>query len=141
MKRTRLSPVSAKRRKRMAEVREFREQLVAAIGRCEVCGLDPTRVKPGQIAWSISCHEIANGPDRDKALDKRFACLVVCWLCNSEELTNKAKWPQARQLALLKRRRHEDHDLAAFNALVGYGPNRITDADVARYEEDFDGQV
>ena len=141
MKRRLIKPVSDKRKARMAEVREFRSNLVAEVGRCEVCGHDPTRVKPGQIAWSIACHEVANGPDRDKALDCRFAILVCCWLCNSEDLTDKVKWPQARQLAVLKRSRPYDYDLAAFNELVGYGKDRITEAEVAQYEEEINGQV
>jgi hypothetical protein len=36
------------------------------------------------------------------------------------------------QLAVLKKRRPADYDLAAYNRLIGLGPNRITEEDVSR---------
>ena len=78
----------------------------------------------------MCCHEIANGPDRQKALDQPYAILVLCWWCNAHEVTDKRQWPQARQLAVLKARAPDSYDLAAFNTLVGRGPRRITEEDV-----------
>ena len=77
-------------------------------------------------------HEIANGPDRQKALDKPYATLVLCWRCNCEEVEDKQRWPQARQLSRLRARRPLDYDLAAFNRLVNpNAPRRITEEEVA----------
>lgn len=79
----------------------------------------------------MCCHEIANGPDRHKALDKEYALLVLCWYCNGHVVTAKAAWPQARQLAFLRRSRPLDFDLEAFNRLVNpNAPGRITLDDV-----------
>lgn len=125
---------SASHRQRAAECRDIRREMVLNVGRCEMCGHDPTNPKAGAIAWQLDCHEIANGPHRQKALDKPFALLVLCWWCNSEEATDKTKWPEARQLAALKRSRPQDYNLAAYNALVGHGPNRITEDEVMALE-------
>lgn len=75
-------------------------------------------------------HEIANGALRRKAWDKPYATLVVCWHCNGE-LMDKGKWPQARQLAVLKEKAPDQYDLEAFNHLVNpNAPNRITQEEV-----------
>lgn len=131
MRRTPLRRQSAKHRQRADECRDIRRELVLSVGRCEMCGHDPTNHKAGAIAWRLDAHEIANGPNRQKALDKPFALLVLCWLCNSEEATNKTVWPEARQLALLKTKRPWDYNLADYNALVNpRAPNGITAAEV-----------
>jgi len=79
-------------------------------------------------------HEVANGPNREKALDKPYAILVLCTNCNHQEVEDKRKWPQARQLAVLLRSRPNDYDLVAFNRLVNpNAPNRITPDEVAAY--------
>lgn len=81
----------------------------------------------------MCCHEIANGPLRQIALDKPFALLVVCWWCNGL-LCNKSRWPEARQLAVLQRAAPDDYDLAAYNALVNpRAPNRITQEEVDEF--------
>lgn len=106
--------------------------MIAAAGRCEICGRSPARPhrgKPRELS-SLCCHEIACGPHRQKALDKPFAMLVLCWWCNGHVVTDKKTWPEARQLGVLRARRPNDYDLAAYNALVGYGPDRITEDDV-----------
>ena len=118
---------SAKFRARAAEVRPFRKALIQRVGHCEVCGHDPNRVRPGMIAWEMCCHEILNGPLRQKCLDKAHSLLVVCWVCNSERLTNKVEYPEARQLAILRASRPDDFDLAKHNALANpNAPNRVT---------------
>ena len=116
---------SKKRAKRDAEVRQFRQDLVVEVGRCEVCG---------NRRRKLDCHEIANGPLREKCLDKRYGLLVTCWPCNSDQLTDKAKYPEAWQLAILKRSRPKDYSLADYNALKGYGKHRISEEDVEQWE-------
>lgn len=127
--------VSEKTATREAECCEFRRQLVWEVGRCEICNHEPGRAKLGQIDWRLCCHEIANGPHRQKALDKPYAILVVCWWCNSERLTDKRLWPIARQLAALKRSRLQDYNLTRFNELVGRGPWWMEEEDVARFAD------
>jgi len=116
---------SAKTRKRERECREFREALIRKVFRCEIHGWP----------WfsDLVVHEIARGPNRLKALDKPFAMLVVCGKCHLEIHAGKEPWPEARQLAVLKRSRPDDLDLPAYNKLVGYGPNRIADEDLAMW--------
>ncbi|HDY64795.1 MAG TPA: hypothetical protein ENH84_01005 [Phycisphaerae bacterium] len=85
----------------------------------------------------LCCHEIACGTHRQKALDKPYALLVLCWWCNGYVVTDKGAWPEARQLALLKRRSPEDYDLVAYNLLVNpRAPNRITEKEVDAYGSD-----
>jgi hypothetical protein len=48
-------------------------------------------------------------------------------------LEDKALWPEARQLALL-RSKSPDYDLVKYNELVNkQAPNRVTPEDVAKY--------
>jgi hypothetical protein len=134
--RKRLRPVSAKQRSRADEAREVRQALILEVGRCEMCGHNPTNHTAGCVAWRLDAHEILNGPLRQACLDKRHSLLVLCWLCNSEEATDKGKWPEARQLCLLKFKRPWDYDLAAHNLLANpRAPNRITQAEVDAYLE------
>lgn len=101
-----------------------------------ICGHSPAnrwRDKPAECS-RLCCHEIANGPNRQKAIDKPYAILVLCWHCNGEEVENKAAWPEARQLALLQDRSPNDYDLAAYNYLMNpQAPNRITQEEVEMY--------
>ena len=93
----------------------------------------PHRDKPRECS-QLCCHEIANGPLRDKALDQPYAILVLCYYCNSEEMEDSRKWPEARQLALLMAESPEDYDLTAYNALVNpRAPNRITQGEVDEF--------
>lgn len=98
-----------------------------------ICGRSPWspwRDKPRECS-RLCVHEIANGPLRDKALDKPYACLVLCWWCNGYEVVNKKVWPEARQLAVLKARGQGAYDLPAYNRLVNErAPNRITPEEV-----------
>ena len=84
---------------------------------------------------SMLCvHEIARGPLRQKSLDKPYACLVACHYCNQFQLHNRKEWPEARQLARLKKSRPNDYDLVAYNLLVNeQAPNRITQDEVDSY--------
>lgn len=127
--------VSKKRAEKMLSVREFRNGMIKTIGCCELCGASPTRPKHAIHSMNDLCvHEIANGPDREKALDKPYAILVLCWKCNSYEVVDKGVWPQARQLALLKTSRPSDYDLPAFNYLVNpRAPKRIEQKEVDQW--------
>ncbi len=127
--------ISKNKARRDAECRPFREQLKREVGHCEICGHDPTRVKWGDIAWRLGVHEIARGPFRDRAQDKPYAVLVVCYRCHTERLSSAAEWPKARQLAALRRSRPEHHDLKAFNSLIDWGPDRISEEDVTAWAE------
>ena len=125
--------VSKKTAARNAECRDFREQFAAEVDRCEICGHERTRSYPGRIVWALHIHEIARGALRAAALDKRYAILRVCYRCH-EALGNRREWPDARQLAALRRSRPKDYDLVAFNALVGRGPERVTEEDVRKWD-------
>lgn len=131
-----------KRRARNDEARVIRQAMVDAATGCELCGCSPLR--PNRrlpIGMSQLCvHEIANGPLRNKAQDKPYATLVVCWACNAE-LNNKGRdgWPEPRQLAVLALSRPQDFDLRAYNELVNpRAPRRITLFEV--YEEMVEAQ-
>jgi len=125
--------VSKKTAARIAECKELRKQMVREIGRCELCWHDPKKVRPGNVAWALHVHEIARGATRQAALDKRYATLVLCYHCHMNRIHGNERWPETRQLAVLKTRRPKDYDLAAYNELVGYGPDRITDEDVCKW--------
>jgi len=107
---------SKKRARREREAKPFREALVARVGRCENCG----------AKRKLCVHEIANGTNRQKALDQPYAVLVLCWACNGGPFENKGEWPESRQLALLRARRPSDFDLAAYLELTSpNAPRRI----------------
>jgi len=123
-----MQPISKKKAARDAEEAAFKRKLCDELGVCEICGPDATRAKS-----DIEMHHIARGIHREKASVARFAVLLLCWRCHELEVDDPAKWPQSRQLAVLKRSRPQDYDLAAFNALVGWGRYRITEDDVKQW--------
>lgn len=105
-----------KARKRNNEAKPIREALRSEVQRCEISGA----VGPFDV------HEICRGVNRSKALDKRFALLVVSRLSH-EALGSAKAWPEARQLAVLAERRLFDFDLKAYLELTSpRAPNRIT---------------
>ena len=109
--------------------------LVAEVGHCELCGHDPSRVRPGSVKWALHEHHIARGIHRGKAKGKRFASLALCFRCHMHRIHGgKEQWPEARQLAVLKRARPADYDLTAYNQLIGYGPERLSEEDVGEWE-------
>ena len=115
----------SKKRSRNRQVAQFRRALIVEVGRCELC----------RQRFGLEVHEICRGPHREQALDQRCALLVVCRRCHSERLSSRAEWPESRQLAALKRSRRADYSLAEFNALVGLGPERVTEADVDQWQQ------
>ena len=126
-----MNRVSKKTAARNAAVALFRKQLVQEIGYCELCNHNPRRMRFGQIAWRLDVHEIANGPNRQKALDKRFAVLVVCRACHMDRLSSRAEWPEARQLAALRRSRPRDYSLEKYlETFYPNAPERITEEEV-----------
>lgn len=126
---------SDKRRERAAEVKPLRESLIAETGKCMICGANesrPTRGLPPQLSV-LACHEILNGPLRNKTLDEPCALLVVCWRCN-QELNNKGLWPAARQLSVLLSKAPDRYDLKRFNLLRNpNAPNFVTQEEVDGY--------
>ena len=108
--------------------------LLAEIFQCELCGHDPTRPRPGQVGWALHAHHIMRGPLRQKSTGKRFATLVLCFWCHTERIHGNEYWPEARQLAVLKRSRPEDFDLDGYNKLKGQGPSRVTEHDIRIWE-------
>jgi hypothetical protein len=118
-----MKQMSDKARKRWLEAKPIRDALRSEAGRCEITG----------AAGVLDVHEICRGVHRSKALDKRFALLVVCRFAH-EELGSAAKWPEARQLAVLAERRLFDFDLVAYLNLTNpRAPNRVTLEEVLEY--------
>jgi len=128
------------RRKREAEAKPFRDNLIAQVGQCENCGCSPSN-RHGRMAEmaKLSVHEIADGTHRQKALDKPYAVLVLCWACNSGPFKDRSEWSEARQLALLARRRPKDFNLQAYLELTSpRAMQRITIQEVLdEMEEDY----
>lgn len=125
--------VSERRRERNDDVREFRAALVKEFGACMVCG----------SRRDLACHEILNGPLRNKTLNEPCSLLVACWSCNSGPLNRKGEWPVARQLAVLRVKAPHYFDLERFNWLRNpNAPNYVTTEDLNEYGNPsrFDGQ-
>lgn len=122
---------SDKRAARDREASIVRKALITEVNMCEICGTSPRLPRhPIRERNQLCVHEIARGPLRNKAMDKRYATLVVCWGCN-EVLNDRSIWPEPRQLRVLARSRPDDYDLAAYNRLVNENaPNRITEDEV-----------
>lgn len=133
MKRTRLRRQSKKHAATERVAATLKAELMDKVGRCEICGHDPARVGWGGVAWRMDLHEIARGCHRAMARGKRFSSLLVCYPCH-EDLGSAVEWPESRQLAALRRSRPADYDLAAYIALVGRGPVRITEEEVDAWQ-------
>ena len=128
---------SKKHRQRAEESREIREIQINNAGKCWICGhspRNPHRDKPLSCS-QLCCHEICGGPHRQNLLDKPHSLLVLCWYCNGEEVEDRDKWPEARQLAVLKKNNPHVYDLGAHNMIVNpNAPNRVTQEEVDQYE-------
>lgn len=77
-----------------------------------ICGNNP-KVRRHQVPDLnlLCCHEILNGPLRDKVLMEPSCLIVACWYCNQYELEDKARWPLSRQLYVIKTKAPERYDL------------------------------
>lgn len=122
-----MRPVSKKRQELIRQVKPVRDGLRSEVGKCEICGCS---------RGALDVHEIKRGPCRAILLGERCGLLVVCRLCH-EALGSAAKWPEARQLAILAERRLFDFDLRAYLELTSpRAPNRITLEEVQKYMSD-----
>lgn len=104
-------------------------------GGCWVCGHSSKRPHPARLIGlsKLCCHELGmcNGGLRAKAQGDPRMLLVVCFWCNQNEVGNKQRWPEARQLALKKARDRENYNLPAYLRLTRPDAmERITEADV-----------
>jgi ribosomal protein S14 len=118
--------MSDKTRKLYKDAKSVRDGL-RALGHCEICG---------RTGGTLDVHEICRGSHRHKALDKSFALLLVCRSCH-EELGSAAKWPEARQLALLAECRLYDWDLKSYLELTNpRAPRRIELEEILKYMSD-----
>jgi hypothetical protein len=128
---------SSKFRQRASESKSLRDELIRTTGRCMVCGTSPRRpLWPIEEHNRLCCHEILNGPLRQKVLDEPSCLIVACWRCNQIDLADKKRWPLDRQLALIKSQDRDRYDLARVlhlrnEAAKGY----ITEDDVDRWIE------
>lgn len=95
--------VSNRRRKRIAETSDFRQEFRERVQLCEFCGAPGTEI-----------HEIANGASRSEALDKLYAILLLCESCH-EQLH---KMDKAAALAVLQISRPFEYSLPKFWTLT-----------------------
>jgi len=141
MKRSRIKPRSKKRVQRMKEAMPIRLELIEEAGNvCMYCGHgpgNPNRDMPAGMS-RVDCHEILNGPLRDKTLDEPCSLLVLCFAHNAGDFHRKQLWPPARQLALLLARSPHRYDLERFNWLRNpNAPDFVTQEEVDEYIPQF----
>ena len=120
---------SPKARKRRLEAAPWRRQRVIDYPECWVCGTrdeDGKRRHPIVEQNQICVHEIANNAGmRQKFLDVACATLVLCWKCNLE-VEDRTKWPESRQLWLLRENAPSDFDLVLYLEMTNpRAPKRI----------------
>lgn len=117
--------ISPKQQKLNRTYREDRKAFLVEFPVCWFCGAKSTEV-----------HELANGNGiRNLAFGDRAAWCAACRRCNTHELTDKAKYPIARQLAVKLLRDPNYFDLSAINAMRGRAPTATTLADVVEWLE------
>ena len=107
LKRSRMKPKSKKQSKLE---RLYRQPRAAFRGEFPICWFC-------QINVTTDVHEIANGPARSQAYGERSCWCASCNWCNTREVTNKRKWPIARQLAIKFKFDREYYNLDAFNEI------------------------
>lgn len=108
--------------------------------RCWVCGHGPQNPRPGQPYHlnNIAGHEIANGQNRLRCMGLACGVLAACQWCNLYELTNKAKWPESRQLAVLLARAPHSFNLPKYlGTFYPRAPNRVTLQEVLQWGTDY----
>ena len=89
------------------QIDKWRESFVRTVGQCEWCNRN----------YSLHCHEISRGVNRQASLTEPGCILVLCnaphgirQSCHGEV----GAWAPAKQLALLYLRRPGDFDLARY---------------------------
>ena len=121
--------VSKKRQALMRDVKPIRDALRNEVGCCEICG---------NARGTLDVHEIGRGPVRERCLGERCALLVVCRTCHDQKLGNTAEWTEARQLALLASRRHQDFDLTRYLEVTS--PNAMRRIEIEEVLEWLEGE-
>lgn len=111
--------VSKKRAKIERDMRAERRAYLLEFPQCVVCWMG-----------SQCVHETACGSHRGQAIQEPSTWLATCNDCNCHQLTDYAKWPLVRQLAMKWCYDRARFDLLAFNMIRGRGPLAITMAEV-----------
>lgn len=115
-RRSRINPVSDKRRKRNAEAQPIRRDLVAEAGCCDICGHHE----------NLCCHEFVQQSIRVECFDNPAVILVLCnstpWRSGCHQFVHSypKEWSFVRCLALLMVKRPECYDLAEACRLKGW---------------------
>lgn len=104
--------MSHHRRELVSKSRALRASLVRYVGKCELCGTSPEKPRHRFMDHNrLCCHEVLNGPLRQKVLGEPSCLIVACWRCNGDELNSKGDYPLVRQLAVIKARAPWRYDL------------------------------
>lgn len=121
MKRSRLKPVSDKRRKLLMEVTHVRDQYRATHPWCEAC----LRRRTDDL------HEITRGAGREASLGEPRVILALCRECH-DAFDDPEVWPVARQAALKVSTAPTDFgvDLTIFDKLRGRAPGALDPTEV-----------
>ena len=128
-----IKPVSDKRAKLNRASAGLRRRLVNEAGCCMACGHSSRNPNPYRLLElsKVVCHEVSNGQHRGNSLDQPQCILCICRFCNEYEFTDKAKWPEARQLCLLMVRARDRYNLEAYLRLTNpRAMQRITQEEV-----------
>ena len=124
IKRTKLQPVSAKKRQEKRDTDAQRAKYVKSKWLCECCCK----------RQAVSCHEIASGGSRCVAVYARSCYLA---LCEDDPSTGRLGchgivqyWPLVKQLALKKSSDPKGYDRAEVLRIKRLGKNAITENEV-----------
>ena len=131
LKRTHVKNLSARkplRRVRLSKVATVRKanreraEFVREFSRCFNCNVGPNVWPP------LSCHEIASGPARGKAIQYRAAWLCLCGACHDR--LHRENWTVAAQLLLKLRNDPTFYDRDLVNRLRGRAPDAVSESEV-----------
>jgi hypothetical protein len=116
MKRSRLRKVNPDTARENAALAPIRKAYLIEFPQCMVCG------SPSQCV-----HEIASGGARAKSKGVVATWLATCSDCNCEKMTDKAKFPVKRQLAIKMVMDPKNFDLDKFNICYALGSVHLDD--------------
>lgn len=106
LKRTRMSKISEKERKKLAGIRDARKEYREKHRYCCFCGSTPTTV-----------HEVTSGSyGRSKGITEPAVWLPVCVTCNCHVLDDHKLWPKEMQLTVKLLLFPDEFDLEKANA-------------------------